>query len=102
MKNSSARNEAENIIDQLAEYAVVHFRDEEILMEKAGFPMLLGHKMEHSAFVKKVSEFRDGLKVQKILLTFEMLNFMKGWLINHIMDSDQKYSAYLKKAGLSD
>jgi hemerythrin len=38
---------------------------------------------------------RKKFEEKRILLSFELLEFLKGWLAHHIMETDKKYGAAL-------
>lgn len=100
MSQNKAEQSLMKVFEDLASYAIQHFATEERLMQQAGYAELDAHKQEHEAFVKKVgelkSEFSKGSK-----MTVAVLNFMKSWLLNHIMQTDMKYAPALKAKGLA-
>ncbi len=88
------------IIDGLIEYTDIHFKTEEKYFDKFGYPEADAHKKEHQDFVKKVVDFKKGYDEGKLLLSLDVMNFLKDWLVNHIMGSDQKYSDFFNQHGL--
>lgn len=88
------------IVKELSDYTVEHFTYEEGLMQKAGYPGLAAHKVEHKNFVDKVGDFEKGLSNGKIFVTIEVMTFLGDWLRNHIMGIDKQYSAFLNDAGI--
>ncbi len=95
MKQGKEQNIIGKIIDELAKYAIVHFSTEEKLMQKYGYPGLANHKREHEIFIQKVEEFKKEQAEGKITLSIKVLNFLKDWLINHIMGTDKEYGPFL-------
>ncbi|MGB9667589.1 MAG: bacteriohemerythrin [Thermosulfidibacteraceae bacterium] len=85
----------DKILDELAKYADYHFKTEEGLMSKYGYPELEQHKREHEAFTKKVQEFIESRKGGSLTLTMKVMNFLKEWLTNHILGTDKKYGPFL-------
>ncbi len=88
------------IIGGLIEYADVHFKTEEKYFDKFGYPETEAHKKEHSDFVKKVTDFKKGYDEGRLLLSMDVMNFLRDWLKNHIMGSDKKYSKFFNDHGL--
>lgn len=88
------------IIERLARYAVHHFATEEKLMQQAHYPGYALHKAEHDAFVKKVAHFKEEFGQGKVMLTTEVINYLKEWLKHHIMETDKKYTQSLHAAGV--
>ncbi len=88
------------ILDELIDYADIHFRTEEKYFDRFGYPETDAHKKEHRDFVEKVLDFRKGYREGRLLLSMDVMNFLKDWLKNHIMGSDQKYSKFFNEKGL--
>jgi hemerythrin-like metal-binding protein len=84
------------ILDELKDYTVYHFGVEEDLFIKFGYPHSESHLEEHQGFVKRIEEFNLELKEGKTKLTFQLMNFLKNWLLTHICGSDQAYVSFLK------
>ena len=80
------------ILDELRDYTVVHFKEEEQYMASIGYPKLLSHKVQHDDFIQKISNI-DLNKVDdnqdKYLL--DLLDFFAEWLLNHILKTDRMY-----------
>ncbi len=85
-----------SILDELANYTVTHFKDEEGIMEKGNYPDLEAHKKIHINFVNKVVETVNNVKSGKIMASKDLMVFLKEWLIDHIMGTDQQYVPYVK------
>lgn len=78
-----------DIIKELENYTVVHFRDEEAYMESIRYKRLFSQKVEHADFIKKVTEI-DLKKLDDHQDEYIMgiLNFLADWLVNHIIKQD--------------
>ena len=84
----------------LISYTATHFKTEEKYFDQFGYPETDSHKKEHAAFVKKVTDFKDGFEKGKLGLSVEILNFLSDWLKNHIKKTDMKYSQFFNEKGL--
>jgi len=91
-----AKSVLSKILDELAGYTVTHFKDEEDIMAKGNYPDLEAHKKIHINFVNKVVETIDNVKSGKGMVSKDLMVFLKEWLIDHIMGTDQKYAPYIK------
>ena len=89
-----------DILDELTNYTGFHFAVEEKLFEKYNYPDTITHKQAHADMVERVLEFREGYVKGSSLLTLEIMNFLRDWLVNHIAKSDKNYSAYFKEKGV--
>jgi hemerythrin len=85
----------------LIDYTKVHFAHEEKLMAEHGYPDSPGHKAEHVALAKQVldvqAKFKSGASA---VLSMDVLNFLKEWLLKHIQGTDKKYVAHFKSKGV--
>lgn len=100
MKQRKGKDVLGKIINGLVNYAATHFNTEEKYFDRFGYPETDSHKKEHVAFVKRVSEFKDGFEKGKLGLSIEVMNFLSEWLKNHIKVNDMKYSQFFNKNGL--
>ncbi|MFQ6604382.1 MAG: bacteriohemerythrin [Fidelibacterota bacterium] len=84
---------------ELIEYTKTHFSREESVFEKYGFDELDHHKILHQQLIDEVlkegSHILDKGKEQD--LSFELLDFLKNWLVNHIIKEDLKFKSFLAK-----
>jgi len=89
------------VLDQLKEYTLYHFAHEEDLLARTGYMDTEIHQREHHELlvwsVKVQEQFRDGTLVAPSL---EVMNYLKDWLFDHIMGSDQQYKAHLNAMGI--
>ncbi|MGV8830119.1 MAG: bacteriohemerythrin [Breznakibacter sp.] len=92
------QSQAKLIFDLIAgmkAYTIEHFNKEEQLMQQCNYPGLTEHKKEHADFIDKVTDLEEKLKSGKMIISFEITNFLKDWIKKHIKESDQQYSAYI-------
>ncbi len=100
MRNKKTKEELGKILDKLTKYTVEHFRTEERYFDRYDYPRSKMHKLEHQVFIDKVGDFKADFEKGKLLLSLEVINFLKDWLINHIKGTDQAYSAFLNEKGI--
>lgn len=91
------------ILDTLVDYTKTHFGLEERLLLDAKYDAaeFAAHQREHRAFVGKISEAASKHLVEGKSVSFEIINFLKRWLREHILVTDKKYAVALKNAGYS-
>ncbi len=99
MKMKMGAAEAGNILTELAEYTVYHFGHEEALFERHGYPEAGNHKRAHDKLVAQVLEFQKGFQEGEAALTMDLMDFLKNWLQNHILETDMKYVPFLQEKG---
>ncbi len=88
------------IVVRMTGYAAQHFSAEERYFDKYDYPGAEIHKREHAAFVKKVKAFELAFINGSTTLSTEVLDFLCGWLKEHILSSDKKYSSFFNERGL--
>lgn len=87
------------IFEGLVDYTMNHFVLEEELFQRFGYPETAAHKAEHDALTAQVMQ---------LLLKFEegenvgtpVLDFLKEWLLHHILKVDRAYAPFLQAAGV--
>jgi hemerythrin len=89
------------IIARMAEYTQYHFSTEEKYMKQFSYPQYATHKREHEKFIEQVSKFKKDYENGKAGLSYELMNFLKEWLVNHIESSDKKYASLFNAKGLN-
>lgn len=80
----------------LIQYTAEHFRREEDEMARINYGQSLTHKQEHKKLVTHVLELQKKFADGKTMLTVEVSKFLKEWLVNHIMKTDQDLAAAIK------
>ena len=76
-------------------YSDFHCNFEEELMEKYQYPDLEKHKIEHKKFRIHVRGLKKDFPDDKVLLATKVKEFVEGWIIDHILGTDKKYSLFL-------
>ncbi len=88
------------IIERLLAYTKSHFRTEELYFAEFAFPEKAAHTEAHQRFTGKVLDFQRDFSEGKLLLSMEVMTFLKEWLIQHILGTDRKYVALFRERGL--
>lgn len=85
------------LVIAMLDYTKYHFASEEKYMKSINYPKLAEHQEKHRFYEAKISEYHERIKEGKMLLSLEVTNFLKTWLINHIRGVDQQYAAFSAK-----
>jgi methyl-accepting chemotaxis protein len=88
------------ILNELLEYTAYHFDYEEKLFNQYGYPETSGHIEKHRKLVAKVKGFVDDFNSGNAKVDHELLMFLRSWLTNHIMGTDQEYSEFFNSKGV--
>lgn len=77
------------VIEELKEYTVYHFRDEERYMESINYKRLFTQKIDHASFIKKLENVNlNTVDQNQDEAIMGILTFLNNWLINHILEKD--------------
>ena len=87
-------------LDFLIHYTEEHFSKEEKMMEDYDFPEYEDHIKQHERLIFEVQEMKDKYAAGEIQMDMRLVNFLKDWIINHILTEDRKYGPYLHDKGL--
>jgi len=94
------KNDLENLFGELEQYAVYHFNYEERFMKLYSYKGFNEHQEEHESFKEKIAEYKKKLDPNKTVDIIDLINFLKDWLLKHIMGTDRKYSELFQQKGL--
>ena len=84
---------AESIIQKMIEYTDYHFKTEEKYFEKYNYSDTELHIEQHKGFVDQVTNFFNEFKKGSVVISYDIMNFLRDWLVAHIQNSDTKFSA---------
>ena len=101
MKERKAGEVLSETISELVKYTLEHFNTEEQYFDKYCYPMAEQHKKEHDIFVGKVDAFKKDFDKGKVMLSLEIMNFLKDWIFSHIKKTDMAYSDFFVEKGLN-
>lgn len=93
-------DEIMRLLAELKDYTEFHFHDEEEYMKSINYPELEAQKRAHSAFVERLVEIDleelDEIDDNQQEYLVNLIDFLLGWLSNHILGSDKKIGEYAK------
>jgi len=90
----------DKILIELLNYTEYHFGLEESMLRKARYSQLNEHIQEHTEFIEKIVHFTTEITKGRVLLSMDIINFLKDWLIGHISGSDMDYVPHLNAKGI--
>jgi hemerythrin len=81
-------------VEELLDYVVTHFSNEQELMEKSGYPAFEQHLRLHEEFAAQVADFLgSGVEWSEDRVQ-ELRRFLNKWLIGHIMTHDLRFGKW--------
>ena len=100
MKAGKGKDKVGETLSGLVNYTKVHFAKEEELMRSAGYRYFAEHKRIHEDMVKEVESLLTRYKSGELVITLEVMQFLKNWLSEHILLTDKNYGPYLNSRGI--
>ena len=91
---------ASEALEFLSDYIELHFAEEERVMAALRYPNLEQHKISHQKLLSELETFRSDFEQKNTFLSFEIILFMRRWLINHILSEDTKIRNYAGRTSL--
>jgi methyl-accepting chemotaxis protein len=95
------RKEIRKNLKELVDYTVYHFGNEEAYFKQFGYRESPAHLEQHRKFVERIQKFADEFEEGDSTVSLDIINFLKDWLLNHILKVDSRYVPLLKQHGIS-
>ncbi len=100
MKLGKAKDILNKVFDDLLQYTVYHFSNEENFMDKYFYDRATVHKKEHKDLTETALDLQRKFKAGTMMISLDVMDFLKSWLTNHIMETDKKFGAFLNTKGV--
>jgi hemerythrin len=84
-------------LDELIDFSRQHFHLEERLMDESNYSDFVHHKQLHGDLLQEVGELRQHLAGADKKVGYEIMEFLKAWLIRHIRESDKDLGGFLER-----
>jgi len=98
--SGAGRDKVFPVLNLLVQYVEVHFQSEESLMAAGKYPDLLKHRREHDKLTEQIFELAERYEAGDAEITYEVMEFLKSWLLEHILQMDKKLEPFFRKAGV--
>jgi len=80
----------------LQKYVDIHFKAEEDLMAKVGYPGLAQHREVHLEMRQQLTHLIDSVLKDYDNLGFSLLDFLSTWFLDHINTHDRQLAAFMR------
>ncbi len=84
------------VINELVNYTIFHFTAEEEMFKNSSYPDTENHMKKHKVFVNKLKEYHKEVSEGNLTTSYDMVTFLKDWLIIHIKETDTTYLPFVK------
>jgi len=89
-----------NIFNDLLSFAVNHFETEEKYFREFNYSGAEEHIKEHNELKEKLLALKNKADTEPLDLSFELIDYLEDWLVNHMATMDQKYVQCFHEHGL--
>lgn len=93
LKNDFVMDKYDKIIEilvELKEYTIFHFKSEEDYMLNIGYKNFLSHKVEHENFIEEINNINlDDIDLDQDESVRKILDFIVEWIDKHILSQDK-------------
>jgi hemerythrin-like metal-binding protein len=100
MKSGQGNSVLGDIINEMINYTNFHFNTEEAYFDLFHFEKADIHRKEHKGFVERTKKFKEDFNSGKVLMSIDVMDFLKSWLMHHIKGSDKQYTKCFNENGL--
>jgi hemerythrin-like metal-binding protein len=97
----SGREQVNEAMERLISFTRMHFRSEELLMEKNGFPGLAEHCAEHQHILAQILQSSHNAQHEQRPQMRPLLGFLRETYAEHIEGMDREYGPWLNERGVS-
>lgn len=94
--NDKVKVSFHSIVKRTIDYATYHFSYEEKIMSAINYSLAKDHIAKHRSFSLKIVDDVSRYENGDNLAIEDFLEFLKNWLLNHIIVEDKKFIAELK------
>jgi hemerythrin len=93
----SDRNDTLEVVQSLIDYVLVHFSDEETLMQEINFESISRHRWQHSEFAGKVADMALEWGRGNEVTAEQIRDFLIDWLLDHILTEDMQIATAARR-----
>ena len=91
---ASVRTLARESLEAMRNYTLMHFMLEEEHMADIGYPEIAAHAAIHRAFAALLDDHILRIEKGELLLNTTLISLVRDWLLDHILEEDQKYARF--------
>ena len=98
--SAKSRNQPAEILGTymkgLLHYTRFHFNAEENELRKINYNQFVEHKAFHEKFIISINQYLEQFDEGNEAVVNQVLQYLREWLLNHIMREDKKYVPFMK------
>jgi hemerythrin-like metal-binding protein len=95
---SAPRPQVQALLDQLSEFARVHFATEEIMMRLYAYPEFGRHQLEHARLVDQIDQVRSEFAAGSVQPTKPFASALRHWFTEHVSTHDLALARFVRES----
>ena len=96
-KQGKSKEVIEKTLKGLVDYTRTHLSAEERFLQQNKYPKLAEHQAIHKNLLASVQKYMDKYKAGESVIAAELNNFLKDWLLKHILNVDMEYGKFINQ-----
>ncbi len=97
MLSGKGSDAQQRILAELIRYTQTHFDAEEAFMRTLQFAAFAEHRLKHERLTRDVLVFQKNLEAGNVILSIDLMTFLRDWLQNHILVEDSQYAIWARQ-----
>ena len=93
--DGGAPKDVSRALEEVVAYAQHHFSFEERMLGGSQYPFLEEHRRKHRAMFAEIEVYQERATDDPAALDLTLMNFLRGWILRHILHTDKRYTPYL-------
>jgi methyl-accepting chemotaxis protein len=95
LRQKQGNDVLQTLFQKLKSYVQYHFNAEEELMKQNDYPGFSAQQAAHQRFLESLSKMETKWLAGDLSIPSQLMNFLQGWLIKHILQMDKEYGPCL-------
>ena len=98
---SAPRPQVQALLQQLSEFASVHFSTEEIMMRLYAYQEFAGHQLEHARLIDQIDQVRSEFAAGNVQPTKSFASALRHWFTEHVRTHDLALARFVAESEMA-
>jgi hemerythrin-like metal-binding protein len=98
---SAPRPQVEALLQQLSEFASIHFATEEIMMRLYAYEEFAAHQLEHARLMDQIDNVRSEFAAGNVQPTQAFASALRHWFIEHVRTHDMSLARFVRESEIT-
>jgi|APFre7841882590_1041340.scaffolds.fasta_scaffold44270_2 hemerythrin len=98
---SAPRPQVQALLQQLSEFASVHFATEEIMMRLHAYQEFAAHQLEHARLMDQIDKVRSEFAAGNVQPTQAFASALRHWFIEHVRTHDIAFARFVRESEIT-